>query len=258
MESRFLSLRQWVMVLAGMLTLSVGCGPSGAFSQQDEDRNPYIPKAKQMVDERDYRAAAALYRKALLVNPQLANAHLEIGLLYDDKLSDPVAAIYHYRQYLELRPDSNKRQVVEDFIERAKLNFASRVPQSPVASPDELARWQLEKANLLQENAMLQARVAELEKQPGTRAQPVVTPPVPVPVMQVVTAPTPVVAVAPPVAVEPVRSTKTHLVQKGDTLLSLSRKYYRNDQDWVKIYAANRHNLPNERQLKIGQTLVIP
>jgi len=98
------------------------------------------------------------------VNPDFAKAHLELGLLNDDKLGDPIAAIYHYRRYLELRPDSEKRKLVEDFIERAKLSLAAKLPQSPVVDPGELARLQSDKAALLQENATLRSRVAELEK----------------------------------------------------------------------------------------------
>jgi len=78
---------------------------------------------------------------------------LELGLLSDDKLADPIAAIYHYRRYLELRPDSEKRKLVEDFIERSRLALAAKFPQSPPVDSSELTRLQSEKAVLLQENA---------------------------------------------------------------------------------------------------------
>ena len=154
--------------------------------------------------------------------PDSAQTHLELGLLYDERLGDPLAAIYHYRQYLELRPTSDRKAVVEDFIERAKMAFAATL--SPPASPDtgELVRLQ-------NENAALRAR---LEKP--------VTPPVPE-------------APAPPAMVA-----RTHVVQKGDTLQSLALRYYGSRAAWEKIFEANRTILPSKDQLKVGQQLTIP
>ncbi len=220
---------------------AIGCGPS-LSPTGDLERNPYAAKAKELVQQRDYRGAAELYRKALRVNPELAPAHLELGLLCDDKLGDPIGAIYHYRQFLELRPDSSKRPLVEDFMERAKLNLMASLPQSPVVEPGELSRLKTEKAALLQENAALQQRMAELER--SATATPVMVSP-------------PVVAVATtPVAAAP--AARGHVVQRGDTLQSLSLKYYGTRSEWTKIFAANRHQLRSQNELKIGQQLVIP
>ncbi len=235
MDDNTLSRLPLCAALACLLTL--GCGqalpPSGEL-----ERNPYAAKAKELTQQRDFRGAAELYRKALRVNPELALAHLELGLLCDDKLGDPIAAIYHYRQFLELRPDSSKRPLVEDFIERAKLNLMASLPQSPVVEPNELGRLKTEKAALLQENAALQQRVAELER---------------------AAAPLPV-AVAPPPRPAPVEqpTTRSHIVHRGDTLQSLSLKYYGTRSEWTRIFAANRHQLRSQNELKIGQQLVIP
>jgi nucleoid-associated protein YgaU len=51
---------------------------------------------------------------------------------------------------------------------------------------------------------------------------------------------------------------KTHTVQAGDTLSSISRKFYGTPNRWRDIYNANRDILPNERSLKLGQSLKIP
>src|SRR5882724_2886540 len=150
--------------LAVVFALSAACERSASVSDVAAEQEVNYLRAKKLYEQQDFPAAAEFYKKTLSVNPDFAKAHLELGLLSDDKLGDPIAAIYHYRRYLELRPDSEKRKLVEDFIERAKVSLAAKLPQSPVVDPGESARLQSEKAALLQENAMLRSRVAELEK----------------------------------------------------------------------------------------------
>ena len=53
-------------------------------------------------------------------------------------------------------------------------------------------------------------------------------------------------------------SQKIHIVQKGDTLSSISAKYYGSANQWRKILAANRDNLPNPNRLTPGIKLIIP
>jgi LysM repeat protein len=208
----------------------------------------------------------------LVANPEFANAHLEMGLLCDDKLGDPISAIYHYRRYLELRPDSEKRQLVSDFIERAKLSLAAKLPQSPLVDPSDLTRLQNEKAALLQENAQLRTQIAELEKATSAVKSATAVPPtatdsvaatvsVPVTTAQPASAPPTIMAAAPitpPAETTESSRTRVHVVQKGDTLYSLALRYYGTRSAWERIYQANRSGLSSRDQLKVGQQLVIP
>jgi tetratricopeptide (TPR) repeat protein len=230
----WLDRRVWVVLGTGFL-LAVGCSQSTSSTDADPDRNAYFQKARKFSEMRDYQNAAVFYRKALEANPNLANAHFELGLLYDDKLGDPIAAIYHYRSFLELEPNSDKRQLVEDFMQRSKLSFAAKLPHAPVSDSSDLAQLQSENAALLQENAALKARVAELER-------PAQSPP-PAPASD-----------AGPAS----QKAKTHVVQKGDTLQALALRYYGSRSAWEKIYQANQTTLPGKDQLRIGQELVIP
>jgi tetratricopeptide (TPR) repeat protein len=256
-----------------MLAVSTACERSTPMSDATAEQEVNYLRAKKLDEQQDFQAAAEFYKKTLSVNPDFAKAHLELGLLSDEKLGDPIAAIYHYRRYLELRPDSEKRQLVEDFIERAKLSLVAKLPQSPVVDSGELARLQNDKAALLQENATLRSRVAELEKAATVAATSVAEPPtatvasVPVPVSvatpnpvstpNIVMAAGPVTSLGEPSPAEPSRA-HTYLVQKGDTLQSLALRYYGTRSAWEKIYQANRSGLPSKDQLKVGQQLVIP
>ena len=262
-----------LLALAFFAACFCGCERSGPITDAEAGREANYQRAKKSYEDHDFQAAAEFYKRALVVNPEFAEAHLELGLVCDNKLSDPISAIYHYRRYLELRPDSEKKQLVSDFIERAKLSLAAKLPQSPIVDPAELTRLQNEKAALLQENAQLRTQISELEKAaslptPGKALLQTTAPAstaAPVPAVATASQPTP----APPTivaAASVIGSTETtessaariHVVQKGDTLYSLALRYYGTRSAWDRIYQANRNGLPSRDQLKVGQQLLIP
>jgi tetratricopeptide (TPR) repeat protein len=247
---------------AAILALLAACENAGPVSEADAEREVNYQRAKKLYEQNDFTGAAEFYNKAVAVNPDFADAQLELGLLCEGKLGDPIAAIYHYRRFLELKPDSEKRHVVEDFIQRAQLSLAARLPQSPLVDPAELTRWQNEKASLLQENAMLRTRVAELEKaatvaEAGTPTAEVI-PMASSPSATAPPAPGIIMASAPMTLTAESSPVRVHVVQRGDTLQSLALRYYGTRSAWEKIYQANRGELSSKDQLKIGQQLAIP
>jgi len=246
---------------ASLFALAIGCQRAGPVSEVEAEREANYQRGRKLYEQSDFQGAAEFYKKALAVNPDFANAHLDLGLLCDDKLGDPITAIYHYRRYLELRPDSEKRQLVEDFIERAKVSLATKLPQSPLVDPGELTRLQNEKVALLQENATLRTRIAELEKAASTveltaPAPTVATAPA-APASAVIMAAPPMTLATEPQPAESMRA-RVYVVQKGDTLQSLALRYYGTRSAWDRIYQANRSGVPSKDQLKVGQQLVIP
>lgn len=194
--------------------------------------------ARQASERSDHPAAAIAYRQLLDQYPAFARGHLELAMLYDEKLGDPIEAIHHYRRYLALEPSSDRRHVVEDFIERSKLALAAKLPTTG-GDAGELVRLQNQNNMLLAEIAALKAPV-----------------PPPLPVTNVVAAPLPATNVA--VAVVEPPKLRTHVVLKGETLYSLAVRYYGSGAGVERIYQANKSNLPNKDQLRVGQSLVIP
>src|SRR5205814_3976016 len=51
---------------------------------------------------------------------------------------------------------------------------------------------------------------------------------------------------------------RNYVVQPGDTLFSISRKFYKSPKRWKQILAANERNIHDPKKLTVGQTLVIP
>lgn len=51
---------------------------------------------------------------------------------------------------------------------------------------------------------------------------------------------------------------RTYVVRKGDTLQSISKKFYNTTRNWRKIHEANKSTLKDPNKLTIGTKLVIP
>ena len=249
-----------ISIVGIVALLGSACSQSDSSPGADPDHNPYFLRAKKSYELRDYQAAAGFYEQALQVDPRLARAHLELGLVNDEKLGDSITAIYHYRQFLQLEPGSDKRQLVEDFIERAKLSLASKLPQSSVVDPADLTRLQNEKAALMQENANLRARVTALETSAASPAVAAISPPsdTSIPSAAAGATASPAVSASAADPSSDIYKARTHVVQRGDTLQSLALKFYGTRSAWDRIYQVNRNVLASKDQLKIGQQLQIP
>jgi nucleoid-associated protein YgaU len=56
----------------------------------------------------------------------------------------------------------------------------------------------------------------------------------------------------------PAASSKTYVVQEGDSLSKIAKREYGNANDWRKIFEANRDLIKNPDLIYPGQTLKIP
>ncbi len=63
-----------------------------------------------------YGDAERMYSLALKANPKFAEAHFNLGILYEDHLGNMRKAADHYRQYLSLNPDASDADVVQSWI----------------------------------------------------------------------------------------------------------------------------------------------
>ena len=51
---------------------------------------------------------------------------------------------------------------------------------------------------------------------------------------------------------------RTYVVQSGETLASISKKFYQTPSRWKDILDANQNQLTNPDELKVGQTIILP
>ncbi|MDD2402358.1 MAG: LysM peptidoglycan-binding domain-containing protein [Clostridia bacterium] len=54
------------------------------------------------------------------------------------------------------------------------------------------------------------------------------------------------------------KSTGTYIVQSGDTLWAIAKKYYGDGEQYIKIYKANKDKIKNPSLVYAGQKLVVP
>ena len=188
-------------------------------------------------------------------NGDAPESHLEAGQIDLNHIHDPIAAIYHFRKYLELRPNSPQAPMVRDLIDTAKKQFARQLPGQPLDDYYERTDLLDLVERLKRENEQMQAELAAIRAEPLPTEQPIrqSIPPAVRSDSQQAAVPS-----RQPPTVPPSSALARHVVARGDTLYSIARRYYGNGNEWRKIYDANRSVMSSETDLKIGTELVIP
>ena len=252
-----------------LVLLLGGCSLPGD-GQPDDEKEPHFVLGKSRVNALDYTGAVEAFKEALEVSPRSASAHYQLAWLYENKLSDPAAAIYHYQEFLDLSPKAGNRDVIRQHIYACKQQLVMDVMQLP-STP--AAQQQIEK--LAEQNHKMQDELdkwhayynAELANRansaaaqaytpgpglPGAAATPddVSTPTVPLPGKRTTSA-TP--AAATHYLPAPMPHQRTHVVASGETLAAIAR------HAGVSVPALEAANPGlNPRHLHTGQTVYLP
>jgi LysM repeat protein len=134
-----------------------GCAPGQG--QTDDEKEPHYVLGQGRVNAMDYSGARDAFEASLEANPRSAAAHFELGMLYEEKLADPAAAVYHYERYLKFNPNAGNAVLIQQHIDACKQQLAAGVLGLPSSSA---AQQQLEK--LAGQNRALQQQVEQLEE----------------------------------------------------------------------------------------------
>jgi tetratricopeptide (TPR) repeat protein len=249
----------WFLMPAFLGVWLAGCSLS-SDSQQDDEKEPHFVLGKSRVNAMDFSGAVDAFKESLEVNPHSAAAHYQLAWLYENKLSDPAAAIYHYQEFLQLNPKAGNRDVIKQHIYACKEQLVTDVMQLPSAPA---AQQQIEK--LAEQNRKMQDELdkwhayyaAQLAARPDSTApapaqtQPLLplpgaSPQFPTPQARPGTLPGGAAAALAP-------KMRTHLVGSGETLAAIARKA---GVSLAALEAVNP-NL-NPRRLHSGQTINLP
>ena len=208
----------------------------------DEEQDPHFQRGRNLASSQDFKGAAQEFEKALETNPGSAAAHFELGWLYDTKLNDYAAAIYHYDRHLKLQPDSERAALVKERIRGCKQELANS--EFPLPNSRNLQR---EADRLNAENLLLKQQLEALRNQLAAAAQSRVEP-----ARQAATAAaraeTPR-STGPPAPARP----RVHIVKSHETITSIAAGY---GMKASAVLAANPRTDP--RRLRIGQSLNLP
>ncbi|HEX2100883.1 MAG TPA: LysM peptidoglycan-binding domain-containing protein [Candidatus Synoicihabitans sp.] len=291
---------QW-LCLALALWLVSGCArpPPGPLTAE-ADEPAFLRGRELMRQGRNQEALAAFLKVIEQRGDQAPESHLDVGVLFQQHIKDPIAAIYHYRKYLELKPNAPQADLVRQRIGASMREFARTLPAQPLenqAMRNDMFEVveRLQRENLELKNQLALARANAAAPLPGTRPSvadlelrnPAAVPPASGPaaiIEPVMTAPAAAAsshpisraplpdeprtlqppmrpadaAAAPAQGVTLPSGARRHIVVKGDTLMSVALRYYNNRSRYRDIYAANRHQMSNENDLKLGMELIIP
>jgi LysM repeat protein len=193
----------------------------------------------QLVKEADAKAAQGdflwainLYEAALNGTPQSAEVHYKLALLYDDKMNDPLHALHHFKRYLTLNANGKHAEEARGFMKRDEVVLATNLSGDSVLTRAEAARLRNENLSLRKQLEERQAkpRSATEEKSQARHAN----------------------------AEKSKSGAQTYVVEDGDTLASISRKFYKTSSRWKEILNANKKKIDDPDNLKTGQRLTIP
>jgi LysM repeat protein len=246
--------------LPGAIILCIGailCGCDPGENSLDDKKEPHYILGENRVNAMDYQGAVDAFEQSLEVNPHSAAAHFELACLFDEKISDPAAAIYHYQQYLKFEPKAENAEVVNARIATCKQQLAADVMAMPSAPA---AQRELER--LTDQNRQLQDQIDALKKwndyyaaQLAAKTNLIPAPNNFVPQqIQNPTQPTHIVPAQNPIANHPANSApRTHSVASGETEAAIARKF------GIKLSALEVANPGvNPNKLRVGQILNIP
>lgn len=191
-----------------------------------------IKEADWKAAQGDYLWAINLYESALDGTPQSADVHYKLALLYDDKLNDPLHALHHFKRYLILNPDGAHAAEVRDFMKRDEVALGTSLSGDSVVTRSEAAR-------LRNENLNLRKQIDEGRPHPAPTKSPTATK-------------------SPSKHKGKSVDSQTYTVQEGDTLASISRRFYKTSKRWKDIRDANEAKVDDPDNLKAGQKLKIP
>lgn len=148
------------LFFSGLLfLLSAGCSKSTVATEEAKERNSSLHRRARAAEQSgDLKEAVRLYRTMLVEEPRAYSVHFQLGALLQDHEEDYISALYHYKQYLALRPETEKTTLVQDRIRVTEQLLAPQLLRKLGDSAQGLSQ-----AHLLKENDKLKGQITKLE-----------------------------------------------------------------------------------------------
>jgi nucleoid-associated protein YgaU len=150
-----------LFVLASLIFV-VGCERSDTSPFTAEIDEPGYRRGKELIKQGRNQEALSEFQK-VIDKRGLSNSpesHLEVGLLYQYHIKDPIAAIFHYRKFRELKPNSQQADLVRQRIDAATRDFAKTLPGQPLENQLDRLDMSDEMLRLKRENEKLKTDLA--------------------------------------------------------------------------------------------------
>lgn len=146
-------------VCVGLLLCGAGCSKSGTAAAESAERGSALYREAFSAEQSgDIKEAIRLFNKVLIEEPRSYSAHFQLATLLHDHEEDFVGAIYHYKQYLYLRPESEKSALAQERIRIAEQLLAPQILKKVGDSVQGISQ-----AHLLKENERLNRIITTME-----------------------------------------------------------------------------------------------
>ena len=127
---------QYNYILITLVILLTGCAQEKLNLDEKEERSKEMQQARAHAAEKNWKAAEQAYSMILVENGSFARPHLDLALIYQQRLTNYLYAIYHYEQYLKKRPQSGKRLFIEDQCRSLEESLARALIKKYDLKPD--------------------------------------------------------------------------------------------------------------------------
>ncbi len=260
-----------VLVISVCLVVCCGCGSRAQKADKGNILSGSYQSAKSLEQEGKVKEAVAGYQGMIDRNSSAALAHLEVGILLHDHNIDIPRSIYHYRRYLELLPDTEKKDLIKDRLKNAEDTLISSIISTRTSPKDgglqtndnskvyievisakdrEIAELKKSNYDLVRKADALQIKYDALsdgndaEKSALVRNHKQSEEVVP--------------AVTDRETSNTQKTIRTYTVRREDSLSSIALKMYKDGELWPRIYEANQDAIPDKNRLRVGQVLLVP
>lgn len=150
-------------IALGALLWLAGCDRGDVASFTSEADEAFYRQGQQLAKQGRTQEALSSYLKVIAKRGESApESHLEAGLIYLQHIKDPIAAIYHFRKYLELQPNARQAQYVRGLVDNAKREFARTLPAQPLESQTERLDFIEQIDRVQRENEQLKTELTAL------------------------------------------------------------------------------------------------
>ncbi|MFW6414186.1 MAG: LysM peptidoglycan-binding domain-containing protein [Verrucomicrobiota bacterium] len=245
--------------VAVLIAILASCSDTKDFIANN---NPYYIRAMKLREEKQFEEATASFQKCLRLTPETHEAHLQLAMLYDDHLGQPLKALYHYKMFIDNGRDAEKvalarqsfRELIRDFTSSLLEEFPSLKTDS--ADDDDkkderVEELEQQKDKLLTKLRELNAELIKTRRHLQKR-------------QQTVDQTIPDSSNGHPQTdrseeqKEDFPEARFHTVERGDTLIKISRRYYDSGDYWEELLEVNEEKLQGDTSLEIGTELIIP
>ena len=257
-----------IAVLLSACTLAAVAGCSSENSRTDR-QNPFYRQGLKLQEEQRFEQSAEAFERCLRHAPASVLAHLQLAMLYEDRLDEPIRALYHYQRYLSKGGSSAPmaRESMARLQNRQALRWAETSPSLREALTQQMSIPQVRatetdaessapterEKNLMRSIRQLSRLVRRLQDQLRERQ----------------TAGSALGSSSSaesagsyrsgthPTEKEP-EDSQVYTVRSGDTLSRIAKRLYGASTLWPKLLEWNNDRIPDRNRLVPGMKLRVP